>query len=359
MNRGDESGTPPALRLKGLAKRFGKAVAVTGLDLDVPAGDFVCLVGPSGCGKTTVLRMISGLETPSAGAIEAEGVDITQASPAARGMGMVFQSYALFPNMSVGDNIAFGLGRGVARRPRVAALLEQVGLTGYETRRPGDLSGGQQQRVALARALAPNPKILLLDEPLSALDPHLREQLRAELKALQSRLGVTTIMVTHDQAEALALADILVVMRAGEVQQVGAPEEVYNRSANAFVASFIGPINLISAQVVAAGRVRLETGVSQPADTKGFAAGAFVTLAIRPQAVRVGRSEAVSEGVVTAREFAGDHVRLSLRLEGGGQPRLHLDAPSDTPGAGAEVGARLQLHFPPDHIQPFPVEAAP
>ncbi len=239
-----------AFTVTGLTRNSAPRSAVDAVDLSAPAGQFTCLVGPSGCGKTTLLRLLMGLEQPSAGTIALGGVDVTHVAPAKRGMGMVFQSYALFPNMRVGANIAFAMPRALSAQDkarRTAALLETVGLPGLERRYPGQLSGGQQQRVAIARALAVEPRILLLDEPLAALDPQIREQLRLELKALQRRLGVTTVMVTHDQAEALAVADLIVVMRAGRIEQMGSPQAVYDAPANPFVASFLGAANLLEA----------------------------------------------------------------------------------------------------------------
>ncbi|MBV8594475.1 MAG: ABC transporter ATP-binding protein, partial [Caulobacteraceae bacterium] len=219
--------TAPALQLMGLTKRYGGVAVVDEVDLAVAPGGFTCLVGPSGCGKTTLLRLVAGLETADAGAIVIAGRDVSGTPPDRRGAGMVFQSYALFPNLTAAENIGFGMRRGGGRDERITALLTTVGLQGLERRLPRQLSGGQQQRVAVARALATEPALLLLDEPLSALDPLVREQLRAELKGLQRRLGVTTVMVTHDQAEAMAVADDIVVMRAGRIVQSGAPEALY------------------------------------------------------------------------------------------------------------------------------------
>ncbi|MDR3509916.1 MAG: ABC transporter ATP-binding protein [Caulobacteraceae bacterium] len=350
-----------ALELRGLSKRFGRTLAVDGLNLDVPTGSFVCLVGPSGCGKTTALRLIAGLESPSEGAILSEGVDITRRHPAERGLGMVFQSYALFPNLTVGANVSFGLPGAMPtaqKQARVAELLELVGLAAFAQRRPADLSGGQQQRVALARALAPGPRILLLDEPLSALDPHLRDQLRAELKALQARLGITTIMVTHDQAEALALADQIAVMRGGRLEQVGSPEAIYGAPANAFVASFIGPLNQLPATVGEAGQVVLANGARIAADISGLAKGAAVIATIRPDAVRIaGASDAGAlSGQVIAREFAGASVRLSIRLGDEGGPVLRLDVGADHPRASAGLGEVVDVALPADQVRLFAAE---
>ena len=259
-----------ALKVRGLTKRFGGSTAVDAIDLDVEAGRFTCLIGPSGCGKTTLLRMLAGLEPSSSGRIEIEGRDVSSSSPAERGVGMVFQSYALFPNMTVADNIGFGAAKALKRRElaaKVEALLAVVGLEGFGRRRPHELSGGQQQRVAIARALATEPRILLLDEPLSALDPLIREQLQGELKALQRRLGVTTVMVTHDQAEAMAVADSIAVMRSGRIEQVGSPEAIYGEPASLFVASFVGAANVLEGRVSRPGAVRLWDSVDIRAET--------------------------------------------------------------------------------------------
>ncbi len=237
------------LSLQGLTKRFGDQAAVDDVSLDIPNGKFVCLLGPSGCGKTTLLRLIAGLEEPSAGRILVSGEDQTDAPVHKRDFGMVFQSLALFPHLSVGENVAYPLSiRGVGkaeRRKRAEALLDLVRLPGLADRRIHQLSGGQRQRVAIARGLAIDPKVFLLDEPLSALDAGLREHMQVELRQLQQSLGVTTVVVTHDQKEALTMADLVIVMDRGRVQQMGAPMEIYRAPANAFVAGFIGSSNLL------------------------------------------------------------------------------------------------------------------
>ena len=242
------------LVLENLSKRFGPHLAVDGLSLGVEKGEFVSLLGPSGCGKTTTLQMIAGFVGPTSGAVRLEGRDLLAMKPARRGLGIVFQSYALFPHMTVAENVAFGLEmQGVAaaeRTRRVGETLELVGLTAFTGRFPRQLSGGQQQRVALARALVIRPQILLLDEPLSNLDAKLREEMQIELRQIQRTVGTTTILVTHDQAEAMALSDRIVVMNHGRAEQVGPPHEAYERPATPFVASFLGKTNLLDGATV-------------------------------------------------------------------------------------------------------------
>jgi iron(III) transport system ATP-binding protein len=345
----------PAFQVRGLTKRFGAATVVDGIDLEAPEGRFTCLVGPSGCGKTTLLRLLIGLETPTAGRIEIGGRDISRLPPAKRDMGMVFQSYALFPNMRVADNIAFGM-KGADRASRTAALLKTVGLEGFERRFPGQLSGGQQQRVAIARALAVGPRILLLDEPLAALDPQIREHLRGELKSLQRRLGVTAVMVTHDQAEALAVADRIVVMRAGRIEQAGAPEALYDAPASAFVAGFLGAANLLSGEVLDGETVRLAGGQTLTAAAGAFAPGAPVTLAIRPERVGLAAPDAAGvEARAIGATFGGSSVRLEARLTGEPGALVIADLPADTPRPKA--GDRVRLALPARHLRLFAAEA--
>ncbi len=251
----------PFLRLEGIHKHFGSFAALRDIRLDVSQGEFVCFLGPSGCGKTTLLRIIAGLEMQSAGKILQGQRDISKLPPAQRDYGIVFQSYALFPNLCISDNVAYGLvNRKVSRKTiedRVRELLTLVGLPDAGAKFPAQLSGGQQQRIALARALATSPGLLLLDEPLSALDAIVRVRLRREIRALQQRLGVTTIMVTHDQEEALTMADRIVVMNQGVIDQVGTPLQVYREPATPFVADFVGKVNMLSGAVEAPGRLRI------------------------------------------------------------------------------------------------------
>src|SRR6478736_7399195 len=249
------------LRLEGIRKSFGSFQALRDIDLTVARGEFVCFLGPSGCGKTTLLRIIAGLETQTGGRIMQGERDISLLPPAQRDYGIVFQSYALFPNLSVADNVSYGLVNRKTPKAeitrRVSELVKLVGLPGSEDKYPAQLSGGQQQRIALARALATSPGLLLLDEPLSALDALERLRLRGEIRALQQRLGVTTIMVTHDQEEALSMADHIVVMSRGRIEQVGTPQQVYREPATAFVADFVGKVNVIAAVAQGEGRVRV------------------------------------------------------------------------------------------------------
>ena len=265
---------PAFLKLEGIQKRFGSFTALKGVDLEIEKGEFVCFLGPSGCGKTTLLRIIAGLEAQSAGTLHQAGRDISRAPPAGRDYGIVFQSYALFPNLSVADNVAYGLvNRKVPRdqaRARVSELVKLVGLPGSENKFPAQLSGGQQQRIALARALATKPGLLLLDEPLSALDAIVRVHLRQEIRSLQRKLGVTTIMVTHDQEEALSVADRIVVMNHGAIEQVGTPMQVYRDPATPFVADFVGRINVLPATLETGGRVRINGRVPSTALMTGL-----------------------------------------------------------------------------------------
>jgi putative spermidine/putrescine transport system ATP-binding protein len=305
------------LSLSNLEKTFGANRVVRDFTLDIREGEFVSLLGPSGCGKTTVLRMISGFEVPSAGTIRIGGSDVTALRPNQRDIGMVFQAYALFPNLTVADNIGFGMkikGMPAAdRQARVAEMLRLIGLPDLGGRYPFQLSGGQQQRVALARALAVQPKVLLLDEPLSALDAKIRVSLRTEIREIQRRLGITTIFVTHDQEEALSMSDRVVVMYGGIAEQVGTPFEVYNKPATAFVAGFVGTLNTLQA-TAAGGRVTLGEAVLDLPAPDGP-----VTLALRPEAVALGRAqgrEVVLPAVIEDVHFMGSVIRVRARAAG-------------------------------------------
>jgi spermidine/putrescine transport system ATP-binding protein len=281
---------PVDVRLDKVVKRFDETVAVDGISLEIPHGSFFALLGPSGCGKTTTLRMIGGFEEPSEGAIYLGEQDVVGTPPYKRDVNTVFQSYALFPHMSVFDNVAFGLERkGVdkkERRGRVLEILELVDLAGRESRKPNQLSGGQQQRVALARALVNNPRVLLLDEPLGALDLKLRKQMQLELKRIQSEVGITFVHVTHDQEEAMTMADTIAVMNLGKIEQLGSPTDLYERPRTAFVANFLGTSNLLEGSVEGQGSVRLGDGTLVEVDTGG--ASGQVAVGVRPEKVRLG-----------------------------------------------------------------------
>jgi len=304
----------PFLALQGLTKRFGDAAAVEDLSLSVEKGEFVSLLGPSGCGKTTTLQMIAGFVEPSAGAIRLGERDLTKVKPASRGLGIVFQSYALFPHMTAAQNIAFGLEmRGVAKEEqakRVTDALALVGLAGFSDRYPRRMSGGQQQRVALARALVIRPDVLLLDEPLSNLDAKLREEMQVELREIQRTVGTTTILVTHDQGEAMALSDRIVVMNRGRAEQIAPPAEVYRNPASAFVANFLGKINVLPARV--ANGAATIGGARFP--VPGSADGTF-SASIRPE--RVDFAEAGLAGTVKARIFQGHHWLVQVVTDAG------------------------------------------
>ena len=286
------SASRPDLVIQGLGKRFGATVALDGVDLRLPGGSLVCFVGPSGCGKTTLLRVIAGLETPTTGHLRLGDRDLTRVPVHRRDVGMVFQSYALFPHLTVAENVAYGLRiRGVKRRERLARaqeLLELVQLPDVADKRIAELSGGMRQRVAMARALALDPTLFLLDEPLSALDAKLREGMQVELRRLQRRVGITTIIVTHDQEEAMAMADLVVVMGDNRVQQVGPPLEIYRRPVNRFVAGFVGRNNFLPARMVAPDAVEV-AGVraSVARDRPAPPVGTDVTVAARPEALRL------------------------------------------------------------------------
>ena len=274
------------LKFQSLGKQFGDFVAVHDMNLNVDRGEFISFLGPSGCGKTTTLQMVAGLLTPTTGQIFLDGVNITETPPNKRGLGIVFQSYALFPHMTVMENVSFGLEmRGISKAERLKRChdtLEQVRLTQFSDRYPKELSGGQRQRVALARALVIEPPVLLLDEPLSNLDAKLREEMRIELRLLQQDIGVTTILVTHDQEEALSMSDRIVVMEQGQVSQIAAPLELYERPASTFVSRFVGKTNIVQGQVTAANEVSVHETVLS-VDTGQYATGSVVQVSIRPE----------------------------------------------------------------------------
>ena len=350
---------PSYLQLEGVAKQFGSFTALQGVDLQIAPGEFVCFLGPSGCGKTTLLRIIAGLEAHSAGRILQAGRDISTLPPAQRDYGIVFQSYALFPNLSVADNVAYGLvNRQRPRaeiRARVAELLGLVGLPGSEAKVPAQLSGGQQQRVALARALATSPGLLLLDEPLSALDAIVRVHLRQEIKSLQRRLGVTTIMVTHDQEEALSVADRIVVMNHGRIEQVGTPIQIYREPASAFVADFVGRVNALPARLEAGG---VQLGGTHFDCPHPGPAGRDVTVYLRPEDVlarplAAGDSN-VFEGCIEKIEFLGSYCLVQVAGPALGPHRLSVYLSLNfLSEQGLVVGARLPLRLLPDRMRIF------
>jgi putative spermidine/putrescine transport system ATP-binding protein len=344
------------LELTGIRKAFGATVAVEDFNLSAERGEFVSFLGPSGCGKTTTLRMIAGFERPTSGSISVDGEEITWRPPNQRNVGMVFQSYALFPNMNVAANVGFGL-KVRKRAPdqikrRVDELLNLINLPDKGDRFPWQLSGGQQQRVALARALAFEPQVLLLDEPLSALDAKIRVALRLEIRQIQRQLGITTVYVTHDQEEALSLSDRVVVMSEGRMEQVGTPFEIYNFPATPFVASFVGQLNLLPGTVVdpKAGTLSIAgqpLHVSRPFD---FAAGRNVNLALRPEMASLGTSggENHLRGRVVDVSFLGAIVRMRIRVGGDDGPIVSLDEFNEPTLVLPDIGAAADVSFPAD-----------
>jgi iron(III) transport system ATP-binding protein len=343
------------LSVQGIVKRFGGFTALAGIDLQVAEGEFLCLLGPSGCGKTTLLRIIAGLEAQDEGTVLAGGRDISGLPPARRDYGIVFQNYALFPNLDIAENIGYGLRTGRAqRRARVKELLALVGLSGDEQKYPSQLSGGQQQRVALARALATCPRLLLLDEPLSALDARVRVHLRQELKQLHQKLGITTIMVTHDQEEALSLADTVAVMDHGTLEQVGSPERIYHQPATQFVADFVGRSNFPPVTVRSDGKVEL---AGQEISVLGDYPAGSARLFCRPEDLQIGRHQehnmlmASVEGV----EFLGPVRRVTLRLERAREIVLNVDLSAQDPGIA--TGQIVPVRFPVDRMRLFTEKA--
>ncbi|SEO90744.1 ABC transporter ATP-binding protein [Trujillonella endophytica] len=329
------------VRLEDLTRRYGSVLALDGLDLDIAGGEFLALLGPSGCGKTTALRAIAGFERPDSGRVLLGGDDVTAVPASKRDMGMVFQAYSLFPNLTVADNVAFGLrvrrrGSRADRRRRAEELLELVGLADRAGRYPHQLSGGQQQRVALARALAVEPRVLLLDEPLSALDAQVRVQLREEIRRLQLELGITTVFVTHDQAEALSVADRVGVMRSGRLEQVASPDELYERPATAFVAQFVGTMNRIPA-TLGDGDVEF-LGVRREILGAAPPPGAAIAL-VRPEGLLV-EADPRGAGRVVTRTFSGATTRLAVALPDGLEVRIDVasvDSQELTPGTPVTV----------------------
>ncbi|WP_131115908.1 ABC transporter ATP-binding protein [Lichenihabitans psoromatis] len=352
------------LEIDGLRKSYGTNQVVKNFEISVERGEFVSFLGPSGCGKTTCLRMIAGFETPSHGTIKVAGKDITHLPPNERDVGMVFQSYALFPNMTVAQNVAFGLK--VAKKPaaeiktRVGEMLDLIKLPQLADRYPYQLSGGQQQRVALARAIATKPQLLLLDEPLSALDAKIRVSLREEIRSLQRALGITTIFVTHDQEEALSMSDRIVVLSEGRVEQLGTPFDIYNHPKTRFVASFVGTLNVLSGRVIDASQARVsidgqEVKLGQLVDGD---AGAVCTLALRPEAIVIGRAEGGANnltGQIEDVSFLGAVVRIRVRF---GENWVVLDTFNSPASPPPERGATVTVSFSPAGLIPLQEQRA-
>jgi putative spermidine/putrescine transport system ATP-binding protein len=338
---------PAAVQLEGVEKRYGEVVAVAGVDLDVRDGEFFSMLGPSGSGKTTTLRMIAGFESPTAGRILLHGRDVTNVPPFDRDVNTVFQDYALFPHMTVGDNVAYGLMvRKVPkaeRQTRVADAMRMVRLEGYEGRRPAQLSGGQRQRVALARALVNRPRVLLLDEPLGALDLKLREEMQIELKAIQQQVGITFIYVTHDQEEALTMSDRLAVFNAGRIEQLGSPAEVYERPATRFVAGFVGTSNLLTGDVAQAVLGRPGTYTIRPEKIQ-----------LRETDEAVDADETAAAGVVQDVVYVGPDTRYIVALDAGARLTVtQQNLATSSTEALAKQGKAVRLVWKRQHELPI------
>ncbi|MGV3548897.1 ABC transporter ATP-binding protein [Rhizobium sp.] len=342
------------LTLTHIKKSFGPVQVVQDFNMSIEKGEFISFLGPSGCGKTTVLRMIAGFEIPTDGKITVNGKDQTNLRPNQRNIGMVFQAYALFPNMNVFDNVAFGLK--IAGRPkteieaRVKEMLGLIKLDHLADRYPYQMSGGQQQRVALARALAPKPQVLLLDEPLSALDAKIRVSLREEIRAIQRQLGITTVFVTHDQEEALSISDRIVVMNQGRADQIGAPFEIYNRPATKFVANFVGTLSTIDATVADPAQNSVKIGnnvIALPESIGAAKAGDKITLALRPEALTLDRNQGrdtALTGTVESVNFLGSVIRTRMIVDG---QHLSFDSFNNPSSKPPVAGETISAHFAP------------
>jgi putative spermidine/putrescine transport system ATP-binding protein len=346
--------TDTFLSIQGVKKSYGQTQVVRDFNMEVGRGEFISFLGPSGCGKTTMLRMVAGFEEPSEGRIFVDGKDVTNLKPNQRKIGMVFQAYALFPNLTVAQNIAFGLkvaGMGKAEtEQRVGQMLELIGLPQMGDRYPYQLSGGQQQRVALARALAPKPRLLLLDEPLSALDAKVRVSLRDQIRTIQRELGITTIFVTHDQEEALSISDRIVVMNNGRADQVGTPFEIYNRPTTRFVANFVGTLNVLDAKVVNANAGSVQVAgqtVELGRDLGPKKDGEAVSLALRPEAVSLGRTSGRNgalAGTIEDVHFLGSVIRVRAKV---GESTVSLDTFNDPSMPPPVSGSPAEVAFAP------------
>jgi len=350
------------LRLDHLSKRYGDVSIVRDVNLGVRRGELLTLLGPSGCGKTTILRLVAGFAAPSEGRILIDGSDVTRIAPNRREIGMVFQSYALFPHLTIARNIAFGLEeRGISRakvRDRVAELLTLIRLPEAADRLPAELSGGQQQRVALARAVAWQPKLLLMDEPLGALDLKLRETMQLEIRAIQRELSITTLYVTHDQTEAMRISDRIAVLNSGRIEQLGSPTEIYDAPATRFVADFVGRINLMPARLVSVNGdetlIRVAGDVMRLPRREGLAASGAVTIGIRPDRIDVGPSaphhELSLRGIIVERAFLGNVIELRTRLADGSLLLVET-RPGADPG---EIGQEITLSWRGADCRLFP-----
>ena len=351
------------LKVEHLTKMFGDFTALKDISLEVFEGEFICFLGPSGCGKTTLLRAIAGLDIQTHGRVEQGGKDISGLPPLERDFGIVFQSYALFPNLTVHQNVAYGLVSRKTSKPeinkRVAELLESVGLVDQEDKYPAQLSGGQQQRVALSRALATKPGLLLLDEPLSALDAKVRVRLRHEIKQLQLKLGITTIMVTHDQEEALTMADRIVVMNEGVIEQIGTPQDIYSRPVNPFVADFIGTMNFLSG--VAGGKAQVRLGdidLTTNNSPDGIQKDDPITVCIRPEDIATRGVTPDTENavptVVETLEFLGSFYRATLAVQGVGKTTIRADFSINlVRDLDISQGQEFTVALPADHIRVY------
>ena len=361
----DEAVRQEAVRLDGVSKRFGTSIALDRAWLKIGRGEFMTLLGPSGCGKTTLLNLVAGFLGPDEGEIFIDNALVTDVPAYARKTGIVFQNYALFPHMNVTSNVAYGLkARGVAKdeiRTRVAEVLAMMKLTGFEDRKPRQLSGGQQQRVALARALVIQPKVLLLDEPFSALDKNLRASMQVEVKEIQRRLGVTTIFVTHDQSEALSLSDRIAVMSGGRICQIDTPERLYRKPADRFVASFIGEGSLLKGKLV---RVEVDTAIvaigsaavtvpAMPLD--GVQTGSSVDLFARPEHFHLSNpAEAVLEGIAAASIYQGDHVDLYIDVPQAAAARIHMRLSAREAAGLSGNGTKIGIGIGSEDLVAFP-----